>query len=97
MAVLGPIAFFLVGLIAFFATWDGLEYLLGIPSFLAFFLALFLAWFPLLGAASGLYGAIVVWEWEWWQAVLLFFGIQIGALVAISVAGGLDALRRRRS
>jgi hypothetical protein len=96
MAVIGYIAFLAIGLVQFFATWDGVEYLLGIPSFFSFILAAFLAWFPLIGSFTGLYGAIVVWQWEWWWAVLLFFGVQIAALIAISAAGGLAAVKQRR-
>ena len=31
------------------------------------------AYIPLLGSVSGLYGAIYVWDWPWWQAGVLFF------------------------
>lgn len=47
--------------------WLGLHWIIAVP------LALFLGFFPLVGSIFGMIGAINVWQWEWWQAGLLFF------------------------
>jgi hypothetical protein len=96
LGVIGTIGFMLMGMVQFFAIWDGVAFALDIPSILAFILALFLAWMPLVGAVAGVYGAVNVWDWVWWQAGLLFFGVQLLALAAMGGAGGLSALRTRR-
>jgi hypothetical protein len=90
---LGILVCTLVGLVQFLATWDGVTYGLGIHSVLGFLLALLLGAFPIVGALTGIYGSIVVWNWPWWQAVLLFFGLQMIAMLAIGAAAGFGRKR----
>lgn len=77
MRVFLQIAYFVVGLVQFFAVWDGAEYFLGAESFVgrmfAFFLSLFLTYIPLLGSALGVYGAVNVWDWSLAKSIVLFF------------------------
>lgn len=77
MRVFFQIAYIVVGLVQFFAVWDGTEYFLGAESFIgkmfAFFVSLFLTYIPLLGSGVGVYGAINVWDWSLTKSLVLFF------------------------
>ena len=42
-----------------------------------FILALILRQCPIIGGVMGIIGAVKAWEWPWWGAALLFFGIPI--------------------
>lgn len=67
------IAYFLVGIIQFFAIMDGIDYAMGIDGFFGFIIAIFTTYIPFLGAGLGVYGAVNAWDWSWIQAGLLFF------------------------
>lgn len=73
MQVFFGIAYFIVGIVQLFAVMDGIEYGIGLDGFFNTMLALFLAWFPIVGSAVGVYGAINVWDWSFVQAGVLFF------------------------
>ena len=73
MQVFFGIAYFIVGIVQLFAVMDGIEYGIGLDGFFNAMLALFLAWFPIVGSAVGFYGAINVWDWSFIQAGALFF------------------------
>jgi hypothetical protein len=88
------IAYFVMGIVQFFAIWDAFEYMLGIGSFLTFFLAVFTAYIPIVGSIMGMYGAINVWDWGWLQAFVLFFWYLILIAVVYGFAG-VSALRAR--
>lgn len=70
-------AYFLIGIVQFFAVWDGAEYFLGAESFIgrmfAFFASLFVTYIPLLGSGLGVYGAVNVWDWSLTKSLVLFF------------------------
>ena len=93
MQALGYLIFLGVGLIQLFAIMDGLQAWLGLPSVLAFIVALLTTYFPLVGQALGVYGAIVVWGWPWWLAVCLFFGSLILFLGLGGIAAVVDRFR----
>jgi hypothetical protein len=67
------IAYVVMGIVQFFAIWDGAIEGLGLNSFFGFIIALILAGIPLIGSATGMYGAVTAWDWGWLQAFLLFF------------------------
>lgn len=71
------IAYFVVGIVQFFAVWDGTKYFLGLESFIgrmfAFFISLLLTYVPLLGSSVGVYGSINVWDWTITKSLILFF------------------------
>lgn len=99
MKAFGQIAYFLVGLVQFFAVWAGITYFLGIDSFIgnafAFVLTLFVTYIPILGSAIGVYGATHVWDWSLMKSLVLFFWYVPLFLifVIIPVIGGLFSKR----
>lgn len=77
------IAYFVVGIVQLFAIADGVGFGLGVGSFISFFIAIFVTYIPLLGSILGLYGAVNVWDWSIWQALVLFFWyIPVGIIFA---------------
>jgi len=77
MKVFFQIAYFVVGIVQFFAVWDGAKYFVGAESFIgkafAFIMSLFVTYIPLLGSALGVYGATNVWDWSLIKSLVLFF------------------------
>jgi len=73
LQVFFAIAYFLIGLIQFFAVWSGVQYGLEIGDIFSFIIAVIVTYIPILGSALGVYGAYNVWDWELWQAFALFF------------------------
>ncbi|WP_240768370.1 hypothetical protein [Escherichia coli] len=62
-------------------SWWGLHWIIAAP------IAFIVSYIPFVGAIVGMVGAVDVWQWEWWQAGLLFFG---GIIFAI-VCGGMSS------
>lgn len=77
MQVVGCLIFAAIGLVQWAACVQGLELYFGIPTILAVILSFFLTWVPLLGQIAGIYGAVYAWQWPWWGAAILFFGMYI--------------------
>ena len=88
MPVIAFALFIGVGFIQFFAIIAGIKAWLGFPTILAVLVALLTTYFPVVGQALGVYGAINVWHWPWWLAVILFFG----TLIFVFAAGGLAVI-----
>lgn len=88
------LVYFVLGLVQFFAVWDGVMELLDIGSVLGFILGGFLTFVPLVGAGLGIYGAVEVWDWSFIQAFLLlgwqfiFLGFMLLISVSSAVASG---------
>ena len=72
MANLFGIAYLITGTVTFFAVAQGVDLAFDTGIF-SFIIAAFLAYLPLIGAGFGVYGAVNVWEWGVFQAILLFF------------------------
>lgn len=83
---------FVWGLFQLFAVIDGIEWLLGVGTFVAVILSVFVNWIPLAGTAFGILGAYNVWDWPLWLATVLFVA-PLGIIVLVSMAGA--ALDRR--
>ena len=66
------VAYFLMGVVQFFAIWDFLSG--GDGGFLSFLGAMFLAGIPIVGSAMGVLGAYNVWGWSLMASILLMFG-----------------------
>lgn len=66
------IAYLIVGILIIFATAQGIDLAFGTGIF-SFIIAAFLAYIPLVGAGFGVYGAVNVWDWGVFQAVLVFY------------------------
>lgn len=70
--ILVPV-FLIMGFVQLFAVMDGIEYAIGLGGILGFFLSLIIAYIPILGSLTGMYGAVNVWDFSLFQAILLFF------------------------
>lgn len=81
------IAYVVLGLVQLAAVMAGLEEWVGLHWVLAFFLALIIAYIPLVGSVVGIMGAIEAWHWAWWQAGALFFG-GLAVVVVLAVVSG---------
>ena len=79
------IPYFAIGLFQLAAIWSGLEVWFGLSGFLGFVGALFLAYFPIIGALLGMYGAVSAWGWSWLGAGALFFW-QIPIVIVAAIA-----------
>lgn len=80
--------FITISIVQMTAIIGGFNDWLGWNIVLSVILAMVLTWFPLIGAALGIMGAVNAWGWEWWQALLLFawpmilvFGFGIGSTI----------------
>ena len=73
METFARITYFVMGIVQFFATWDGVTYGMGVGSVFGFIISLLVAGIPLVGSITGMYGAMTVWEWGFLQAFILFF------------------------
>jgi len=73
MQVFFQLGYFVLGIVTLFAVMDGIEYATGISGIVNFFIALFTAWFPILGAGLGVYGAMNVWDWSLVQSLVVFY------------------------
>ena len=79
------VGYFILGLVQFLATWTGIEVGLGLPGFVAFFLAIFIGGIPIIGTITGVYGAVVGWGMSLIPALALFFGgLAIIAVIAMA-------------
>lgn len=96
MAIIGMLIFFVMGIVQWVATYDGLVHWIGLHWLLAGALSLFLAYLPLVGSIVGFFGALKIWGWEWWQAGLLFFGVPAFGLALGGVSVVADWFQRRR-
>lgn len=79
--------FVVISIVQMAAIIGGFNGWLGWNIVVSVILAMILTWFPLVGAALGIMGAINSWGWEWWQALLLFAWPVV--LVFFSGAGGM--------
>lgn len=72
LGVLGYIVYFGIGLFQLAAIYGFLEDYWGWPFLLSAIGGLIVAYIPIIGSICGVLGAIYVWRWEVWQAILLF-------------------------
>lgn len=72
LGVLGYIVYLGIGLFQLAAIYSFLEDYWGWPFLLSAIGGLIVAYIPVLGSICGVLGAIYVWRWEVWQAILLF-------------------------
>lgn len=72
LGTLFGIAYLIVGTVTFFAIAQGVDLAFGTGIF-SFIIAAVLAYLPMIGAGFGVYGAVNVWDWGVFQAVLVFF------------------------
>lgn len=78
------IFYFAIGFFQLFAIVDGISYAAGIGQILSFVIAILVTYIPIVGQIFGTYGAMIVWNWEWWQAGALFFWF-IPVIIVFSV------------
>lgn len=75
MKAIGILGYIIIGFIQTGAMFAGFMDSLG--KIFGFILALILGQCPIIGGVMGIIGAVKAWEWPWWGAALLFFGIPI--------------------
>jgi hypothetical protein len=92
MQVLAVVVYFGLGLLQLAATIAGLEEWIGLHWLIAVPVALFIAYFPLLGTVIGMLGAVAAWGWSWLAAFALFFGPFLVVVILTLLAGGIGAL-----
>jgi len=88
------VLYLIIGFVQMFAIMDGLSYALGIGKVLSFFIAIFLTYIPLVGSCFGVYGAVEVWDWHLYQAILLFFWYAIIATFAFILTISIRILEK---
>ena len=88
----GAVLFFGVGLVQMLAASGRIEEVTGLQSALAGILASLLAYFPLVGSALGVLGAVQLWGWSWTGSILLFFG---GSIAGMALMAGAVAINSR--
>ena len=95
MQAVAFVLYLVLGLFQVAATIGGLEVWFGLHWFLATVIALFLASWPIVGTALGMFGAHAAWGWSWLSGFLLFFSplLVIGALALAT--GALERARGR--
>ena len=62
-----------VSIMQIVASIDGILFFFGMHWIFALFAALILVFIPAIGPLAGVYGAVMVWEWPIWGALVLFF------------------------
>jgi hypothetical protein len=80
----------------FLATIKGIEIWLGLPWIVAAFISFIIAFLPLVGTIAGIKGATDAWGWNLWPAIAFFCWPYALYIVAVSVAGIVDLLSRRK-
>lgn len=96
MQAVFAVLYFGLGVVQLFAIVDGVQHALGLPGFIAFLLALFTTWIPLLGTVLGVYGAVNVWRWDLIPSLLLFGLPLIIASVFLLTVGIAGLVGKRR-
>ncbi len=97
LQIFGLIGYIGIGFIQLFAILDGIEVWLGIPTWLAFVVGVFTAWFPPFGQIVGFFAAWTIWDWNPLGAFALFFWPLILLLIAGMIGGTaatIDTLKR---
>lgn len=94
MRVFLGIAYFVIGIVQFFAIMDGIAYALDIGKFFSAIIAFFITYIPLVGSIAGVYGAVEVWDWSLLKAALLFFWY-VPVLLGIYLVLGIGVLLNR--
>lgn len=79
--------YLIVSLLQFVASLDGIMYFFGLHWIFSIFAALLLLFIPAIGPLAGVYGAVQVWGWPVWAALLLFFWpyIMYGIMLSLGV------------
>jgi hypothetical protein len=77
----------LISVFQIIATNAGLAHFTGWSLFVTWPIAIAFGWIPLIGTATGIYGAVTTWNWPWYAAVALFIWptILVMALIGIAV------------
>ena len=94
MKALGLIFYLVLGLVQFFATIAGLQVALGTGLVVNIVLSLLVAWLPMIGTITAIYGAIVGWGWPWVWALAVFGGPVVVLMLLGVIAMWLDSPKR---
>lgn len=81
---IGGFLYLIYGIVCLLAVMDGVQVWFGINAFFAFFVALIIAYIPIVATVAGYIGATDAWGWSFLHASALFFGpMVVGALFFI--------------
>lgn len=89
-------AYFVVGVVQFFAIYDFVNDVWGWWGFFSFIGAGFLAYIPILGGIAGIYAAYSVWEWDLIWSVLLFGWPLVLFVIVLSFVIVTEGLRKMK-
>lgn len=92
----GMIAYFILGLVQWYAQVAGLHHVLHWPTFVCGCISTFVAWFPLVGTAAGVWGAHAGWGWDWLPSLALFLGVPVFFMLLVGVLTAVEAVQARR-
>lgn len=92
----GMIVYFILGLVQWSAQVDGLHEVLHWPTFFCWIVSTFTAFIPLVGTASGVWGAHAAWGWDWLPSLALFLGIPAFFILLLGMLAALAAVQARR-
>lgn len=95
MQILFVILYFILGIIQILAIIKGIQHYFDVWTFVAALVAMVLSYIPFIGGIAGIIGAKYGWNWEWWQAIMLFMWqpvIYMGFMGAFNIASILQRL-----
>jgi len=72
LTLIGVLVYLGIGFVQFLAIITGVQDWWGIHWLLSGFIALFLAYMPVIGTITGIMGAIKAWNWSYTVAILFF-------------------------
>jgi hypothetical protein len=80
------LAYLVMAVLQVVATWQGLEQSTGAPRMLAMAAAGIVGAVPILGSATGAWGAMTAWGWPFAVSAVAFFWYVPAALIAVVLA-----------
>lgn len=91
LSTVAVLSYYGLGLVQIVATYDFFRHYWDWPWFFSGIASMFVGYTPVLGSIAGVMGAIKVWHWDTWVALLLFF-YPFVIWIAIMILGGTLSL-----
>lgn len=85
LIILFILSYVVIGILQIVASIDGILYFFGLHWIFAVLAAVLLLFIPAIGPLAGVYGAVMVWDWSVWSALILFFWPYIFYLALIAL------------
>jgi len=96
LQLIAGISWFGACIALFWAMIGAFEIWWGVPGFISFFIALFLAACPIVGTIVGIMAVMEMWGWNLWVAISVFCWPYLFILVAYSYDGLSSIINNRR-